>query len=734
MLSYRTSAPTSTPSSEKIQGRHRERAAYVYIRQSTPRQVQENRESQRNQYALTERAQQLGWIAERIQVIDADLGQSGQERERRGFQQLVTEVSLGHVGIVLAYDASRLARNNADWYELLDLAALVGTLIGDSEAVYEPRSYNDRLLLGLRGMLSEAELHLLHLRLDAGRLRQVAAGTFRQHLPTGLLRVASGAVVKDPDQQVQRTIELVFALFASLHSVHRIVRRLRQDAILLPRRQLGGPQAGEVLWRLPSAGAVLAQLHNPAYAGAFAYGRRGPTEEVRRGHRRIVQQPQEDWLALQQGVYPAYISWEQYMANQECLANNRYVYLRQMQGAPRSGTALLAGVAACGRCGRQMYVRYRPAVRYVCRGRSDSHDLNTCLNVDGHTIEAAVVAAFFHALQPAELDVLEAALAAQAAERAQRLQYHADQVQRATYEAHLAEKQYRAVDPENRLVAAELERRWEVALRLLAEAKDMAAQQGARETTPALDPQLRQQLRQLSGALPTLWDQGRVPPDQQKALLRSLIRRVILTRPAPEALDVSIVWVSGAVSRLTVHPPVGASRELQAYDQIVARIQALSAEGCTDRAIARQLRDEGFQSAHRATLPLRLVRTIRKQEGIPSRFESYRRAQYVEGCWTASGLAHLLGVGVRWVQWEIAVGRIPAHQDPYTKHYLIPDDPHLLEQLRARLERRLARHAHPTPQAPQPAHSGAAQPEEPAVARSQQSGTEQRAHSPHPIS
>lgn len=683
-----SSATLIVPVSDKILPRHRERAAYVYVRQSTPRQVQENRESQRNQYALAERAQALGWIPERIHVIDTDMGQSGRERDRRGFQDLVAAVSLGQVGIVLAYEASRLARNNADWYELLDLAALVGTLLADAETVYEPRSYNDRLVLGLRGMLSEAELHLLRLRLDAGRMRQVAAGTFRHHLPTGLQRLPTGEVVKDPDHQVQGAITLVFDQFARLGSVHRVVRRLHEDAIVLPRRQLGGPRAGELLWRLPSLSAVMAILHNPAYAGAFAYGRRGPTEALRLGKRRLVLRPLEEWIALRQDVYPAYISWETYMANQERLANNRCEYLRRVQGAPRSGPALLVGLAVCGRCGRQMHVHYKASIRYVCTGPADSHALDTCLNLDGASIEATVVAAFFQALQPAELDLLDTALAALAAERTQQRQQQAAQVARAAYDARLAERQYRAVDPDNRLVAAELERRWEIALRVLAEAQDRATQQEAAAPTPTLDPHLRQQLRTLNTQLPTLWAEGRVRSDQQKEVLRSLIRRVVLLRPAAEIVEVTIVWVSGALSRLTVRPPLNRSADLQEYDQIVARVRVLSAEGCTDPDIARRLAAEGFQSAHRTTLPVALVRTIRHTYGLPSRYEQYRRERGAEGYWTVGGLARLLGVSVRWVQWQITAGHIPACKHPHTKHHLIPSDPQLLEQLHARITAR----------------------------------------------
>ena len=291
------------PQSEKVTSRHRERAAYVYVRQSTPKQVQQHLESQRNQYALVQRALDLGWSSTRIHVIDADLGHSGQDSQRPGFQELVAAVSLGRVGIILAYEASRLARNNTDWYTLIDLATVVGTLLADTEGVYDPRQYNDRLLLGLRGLLSEAELHILHLRMAAGRQRQVERGTYRQVLPTGLLRGADGQVVKDPDRQVRQTLELIFTRFATLGSCQKVLRSLRDDGVLVPRRQHGGLHAGQVLWRKPTHAAIAEILHNPAYAGAFVYGRRGPHPERRPGQARQQRRPLEAWPTIHQDSY-----------------------------------------------------------------------------------------------------------------------------------------------------------------------------------------------------------------------------------------------------------------------------------------------------------------------------------------------------------------------------------------------------------------------------------------------
>ena len=310
----------------KITPTHLERQAIIYIRQSSPKQVRLNTESQRNQRALVERAQSLGWSQARIVVLDADLGQSATSKEGRDdFTQLAADVALGHVGIVFGWEVSRLARNNADWYQLLDLAAVVGTLIADIEGVYDPRSYNDRLLLGLKGTMSEAELHMMRQRLSAGRLSKVARGEYIQHLPTGLVRTEDGRVAKDPDEQIQRCIALVFSTFAELGSGLKTLHFLKAHHILLPRHQTSGLRKGELLWKEPTESMLIEILHNPAYAGAFVYGRRPIDPRLCKPGRRgsgVVRKPMEEWVTLQQGVYPAYISWDQFLRNQARLAEN----------------------------------------------------------------------------------------------------------------------------------------------------------------------------------------------------------------------------------------------------------------------------------------------------------------------------------------------------------------------------------------------------------------------------
>lgn len=673
--------------SEKITAHHRERRAYVYIRQSTPKQVRENRAGQENQYALVERATALGWPAERILVVDDDLGQSGQDGQRPGFRDLVGAVSLGHVGIVFAYEASRLARNNADWYTLLDLAAVAGTLIADTQGIFDPRDYNDRLLLGLRGMLSEAELQLLRLRLDAGRLRQVEQGSYRQHLPTGLIRLADGRVVKDPDQQVQHALDLVFTRFAALGSCQKVLRSFRDDHLLLPRHQTSGLHAGQLLWKLPSEAALYDILRNPAYAGAFVYGRRTGRPGRRPGQRgQLRHKEMADWTVIRQGVYPAYISWEQFVANQVQMSDNASDYTRRTRGAPRPGAALLTGLVVCGHCGRQMRALYKPQVRYVCNALGKSFGARMCLHLDGASIEAVVVEAFMAALAPAELDLLDEVLAGQQRDQEHLARQHAEQVARAEYEVRLAQKQYDAVDPENRLVAAELERRWEQALLALAAAREAAEHAAASAPPPvALEPALRAQLRDLGARMPELWASERLTLVHKKELLRSLIRRVILTRPVADVIEVKVVWISGAISLLTVRPPIWRTADLSDYAQLVEQVRALSAEGYQDEEIGRRLTAAGFHAARGEKIDAGVVGKIRRQLGQRSLTEEFRRQPQIEGQWTVYGLARHLGVDRDWVYRRIYTGRLAVQRHPATGHYLIPDDAAVIARLRAEL-------------------------------------------------
>lgn len=370
------------------------------------------------------------------------------------------------------------------------------------------------------------------------------------------------------------------------------------------------------------------------------------------------------------------------MANQVRMSENASNYAARTRGSPRQGQALLTGLVVCGRCGRQMTVSYKPQTRYLCDALNHTYAGSACLNLDGLSIEEAVVAAFFEALRPAELDLLAAVLAAQRADHARVVQHHADQLKRAEYEARLAQRQYQAVDPDNRLVAAELERRWELALRTVAEAREAAERLSTQPPEPTLDAALKEQLRDLGHRLPELWASGRLTLVQQKELLRSLIRRVILARPVPDTVAVKIVWISGAITPLTVHPPIHRQADLGDHDAVVAQVVALSAQGYGDAAIAARLTAQGFRSARRRSgIGKTTVGKIRRAAVGLSVTHQFRSQDQIDGHWTMHGLAHRLGVPREWLYERIRNGTLPVVRHPVTQHYLIVDDGTLVGRL-----------------------------------------------------
>lgn len=676
----------------KITSAHQQRLAYIYVRQSSPKQVAQNKESQAYQYRLQQRAIELGWAASRIRVIDSDLGRSGSEATgRTGFQELIAAVSLGQVGIVFGYEVSRLARNNQDWYHLLDLAAICGTLIADNDGVYDPRQYNDRLLLGLKGTMSEAELHLLRQRLEAGRLNQVQRGAYRQTLPTGLLRLPNHSVVKDPDEQVRHVLELLFAKFAELGSVGKVVRYLRHQKILLPRRQSAGPQAHDLLWKVASESAVTDILTNPAYAGAFAYGRRQGDNMLRQSGRPASGRRRKaltDWIYLQQDVYPAYISWEQYLANQERIRQNglRFDEQRQRaQGIARNGAGLLQGLVVCGHCGHHMQIVYKRTPRYQCRGPMRTAAVKCeCNSVRAPVVDAVAVQAFFEALQPAQLDALETLLAQQQADRNRLERQWQEQLRRVQYNAHLAQRQYAAVDPANRLVAAELERRWETELQQLRQTEEDYRHFQQTPARAPLPPALREIFQDLHHRLPDLWP--RLSHSQQKELLRSLLQQVIIRHPAPDQVEIRLVWISGCFTDVQRVTPIHREQAVSHYDQLVHRVQTLWQLGQPDEQIAQQLTDEGFHSARSPHVTALSVMKIRLAHQWYRPFEQLRGAAQVDGLWTIPGLAQQLGVNDSTIyRFITAKGIIPAEyvkREPQTGRYLIQQDDILLAKLR----------------------------------------------------
>lgn len=687
---------------QKIQATHRQRFACIYIRQSSLKQVRENTESQVNQYRLQERARALGWANDQIRVIDSDQGISGSSSDGRlGYQEILSLVSLGKVGIIFGYEVSRLARNNADWYPLLQLADIFGVLIADNDAIYDPKDFNDRMVLGLKGTMSELELHLIRQRLDTGRMNKILRAEYRQPLPTGLVRERDGKVYQDPDEQIRHTIQLILDKFAELGSCSKVLQYMIQQRIQFPRRQVGGALHGETLWKEPSYTVIHSIIKNPAYAGAFAHGRTqvDPARRIALGNPRggRVVRSQEAWIHLQQDVYPAYISWEQYLANQERLRQNATTFENARttaQGAVREGSALLQGLVRCGCCARRMQVRYRSAPTYACSQMYDSFGQKSCLFIHANKIDPVVVQAFFDAIQPAHLDALALLLEQQKQEQGKLEEQWQQKLQRAEYDAHRAERQYGQVDPENRLVASTLEKRWEEALSALHKTQRDYQLFQQTSATPAIPLPLQQQFRHLSDSLPNLWPQ--LTNEQKKELLRTLISQVILTPTENAQAEVRIVWVSGHFSTLTVnrYTPLNSPpqwEDLPHYPEVLKRIHALWLQGTFDQEIANLLNSQGLRGLENAKFNRVTILRLRLKQGWQHRSGSGTLPEMVDGHYTVRGLANACKVEMEWVRWQITAKTIPPNvisRHPQLQIYLFDVSPELLAELRVKAANR----------------------------------------------
>jgi len=657
---------------ELVTARHLARKAVIYIRQSSPHQVLANQESLRLQYALRQRACELGWHEATIEVIDADLGLSGAAAEhRRGFKELIARVTLGEVGIVLSSEVTRLARNCSDWYPLLDLCGYRACLIADRDGVYDPGSLNGRLLLGLKGTMSEVELHLLRGRLTAGLLSKAARGELGLALPAGLERDADGRVTKDPDREVQDRIALVFTTFLEQGSVSRVMKSFKSRQLTVPRRG----RFGEVAWRAPTTGMLGGILKNPAYAGTFVYGRtRSCHRHYANGKLVTTRCPRSEWQIVVQGKYPAYLDWDSFERIQAMLRDNYAEYVRnKTRGVPRDGAALLQGIVWCGQCGHKMVVQYKAGNRYVCNHLHATRGEPVCQHLPADPIDAEVVAAFFAAVTPAELEAWaqahDARRQAEAAlDRAGRLQ-----VERLRYQAALAERQFHRIDPDNRLVAAELERRWELALRELRQAEDaLARHRAARAKPEALSAEDRARFLTLGPQLPALWRQPDMTRERKKALLRSLIDKVVLRRMAADRISIRIVWRGGEISALEIEVAVYTHRVLARGVEMEARLLALARQGADDATIAAQLTREGYRSARCDHVSADTVRHIRHQHRV---LRDWRRAhpRHVPGWLTMAELARRLRVSRDWLERRIRNGTIAIARDAASGRLLFSD-------------------------------------------------------------
>ncbi len=667
--------------SELVTAQHLRRKAIIYIRQSTPHQVLSNQESLRLQYALHQRALELGWRAEDIEIIDADLGVTATSALHRvGFQELVAKVTLGQVGLILSVDVMRLSRNCSDWYPLLDVCGYRGCLIADRDGIYDPGSANGRLLLGLKGQLSELELHIIRARMTAGLLNKAQRGELALSLPIGLVRDAIGKVQKDPHREIQDRLELVFTTFLRLRSASKVLEFLNAHDLGLPRRD----RFGDVVWKKPTVAALLQILKNPAYAGAFVYGK---TRSIRKDptspHTQEVRLPMEQWKIRVNDVYPAYIAWQTFEQIQQMLADNYAAYDRnKSRGVPRDGAALLHGIVYCGECGHKMVMEYKHGTRYLCNYSRQQYRVPVCQYIPADPVDLQVVETFFQALSPVELDIYAAAVTTQQAIVQQIAHAHQQQLERLRYEAALAGRQFNRVDPDNRLVAAELEKRWEVALLELNRAEEA---QGAPESSPnplaALSPELQTAFRAIGRHLPTLWQQGRVSQRHKKALLRALIDKVVVHRVARDRVQARIVWKGGDTTTLCIPVPVGALKDLTGAEEMEHLILQRSAAGHLDEAIASELTALGYRSPLGQVVLPSTVKSIRLKHGQFQR-RSQSHPRQIEGALTISQIAGALDMDPHWIYDRIHNGTIQVSKDPETHLFLFPDESATLEQFR----------------------------------------------------
>lgn len=589
--------------SAKIQPSHRERVACVYVRQSTHLQVRQHQESTERQYQLRERAIALGWAPTAVTVIDEDQGRSGRTATHRpGFQRLVSEVSLGTVGLVLMLEASRLARNNSDWHRLIELCGLSRTLIADEGAVYDPRDPNDRLLLGVKGTLSEAELFTLRTRLYEGRWNKARKGLLRFPLPVGYVDGAEGRWERDPDTQVRERLDYIFASFRRHGVARAVVRDLREQGLALPTRAVTKESYGTLAWKTPTLSAVVRLLTNPAYAGAYVYGRWNYAGEQRSSKTgKLVPQrlALADWPVCLRDHHPAYLSWEEFVQNRERLRAN---WNRDgTPGAPREGTALLQGIAHCGICGRKLAVQHhaardRRSPSYLCVGGYQEGERRICQSMTARPVDAAVAAAFLEAVSPLRLEVSLQVLAQIERETATQRRQWELQLDQARYEARLTQRQYDAVDPDHRLVAAELERRWNEKLEQVARL-EQAYSEAARAAHWTLTAEERAAVRTLSADLPAIWGAATTTDRDRKQLLRFAIAAVHLDGTSrPGQVAVQIQWRSGTVTTLTATRPAPGEGSLKTPAEALALVRELASTS-SYAAIAQRVNADGWQTA-----------------------------------------------------------------------------------------------------------------------------------------
>lgn len=627
---------------QKVKASHLKRNAYLYIRQSTLRQVLENTESTQRQYALRQQAVALGWPLERIIVIDTDLGQSGASAaDREGFQRLVTEVSLARAGIVMGLEVSRLARNSMDWHRLLEISALTGTLILDEDGVYDPAHFNDRLLLGLKGTMSEAELHVLRARLQGGIRNKARRGELFIRPAMGFVYNADGKLVMDPDQQVQQSVRVLFETFRRTGSAMATVKFFAEQGLQFPRHVHTGPNKGDTVWAGLEHSRVLRILHNPRYTGAFVYGRTR-TRRTLEGGWVVEDVPREEWSVLIREAHAGYIDWDEYERNQRRLHDNCQAYgADRRKSPPREGPALLQGLLICGCCGKRMTVRYHSRrgqlhPDYLCQREGIEHAEPICQQIPGASIDEAVGNILLEALTPVTLEValfvqeeLQARL-----EEADRLRQQ--QVERSRYEAELARRRYLRVDPDNRLVADSLEADWNDKLRMLTEAQQLCDRQREQDRQ-AVSEQQRAAILALASNFPQLWRDPSTPDRERKRMVRLLLEDVTLIRG--EQITLHLRFKGGAHRTIQLPLPLRSWEQRQTSQEAVTEIDRLL-DVKTYPEVAAELNQRGLYSGEGKPFTARIVARLQRSYGLTPRYDRLRKA----GMLTVEEMAAVLDI------------------------------------------------------------------------------------------
>jgi DNA invertase Pin-like site-specific DNA recombinase len=681
----------------KVGAAHLSRIAFLYVRQSTLRQVVNNTESATRQYALRQRAVALGWPVDQIVVIDTDQGQSGASAaDREGFQRLVAEVGMGHAGIVLGLEVSRLARNPADWHRLLEICALTNTLILDEDGLYDPGAFNDRLLLGLKGTMSEAELHFIRARLRGGQLSKARRGELVMALPVGLVYDSADRVVLDPDAGVERAVRHLFASFARTGSARAVVQAFNAEKLMFPARLRSGPLKGELSWMPLRHWRVLSALHNPRYAGAFVYGRhRG--RKTMAGKTTVEKVPRDQWTALIPDAHPGYITWEQFELNQQLLAANAQAHSTDRAAGPaREGPALLQGLALCGRCGRRMTVGYhvRRGVElpdYRCMGVATRDGVPACHTVPGATIDAAVGQLLLDTVTPLALEValtVEAELETRADEADTIRRSH---VERARHQADAARRRYLAVDPDNRLVADTLEADWNDALRQHQDAQDNY-ERASTEAQATLNDDNKARIRGLAADFPALWSDPATPARERKRMARLLVEDVTIAKT--DQIHLHVRFRGGQTTSLTIPIPPTGWQARQTHPDALALLDRLL-DDCTDAEAADALNQAGHRSGIGQPFSDRIVLHIRRGNQLPSHAQRLR----AQGMLTMTEIAEQLDVHVStikaWHRAGLLLSRKANDKNERLYHPPAPGDPRLIKRMGNHLAKRAL--TEPTP-------------------------------------